>query len=54
MTDQNVEWMKKAKRTELPFEIYSDRNPLMKQVAQLAEKVREQRQPAAPEHPWPG
>ncbi len=52
MTDQNVEWMKKAKRTELPFEIYSDRNPLMKQVAQLAEKVREQRQPAAPDNPW--
>jgi len=25
---------------------------LMKQVAQLAEKVREQRQPAAPDNPW--
>jgi hypothetical protein len=37
---------------ELPFEIYSDRNPLMKQVAQLAEQVRENRQPAAPDNPF--
>jgi len=52
MTEQNVEWLKKSKHTELPFEIYSDRNPLMKQVAQLAEQVRENRQPAAPDNPF--
>ena len=51
MTEQNAEWLKKSKHTELPFEIFSDRNPLMKQVAQLAEQVREQRQPAAPDNP---
>ena len=52
MTEQYAEWLKKSKNTELPFEIYSDRNPLMKQVAELAEQVREQRQPAAPDNPW--
>jgi hypothetical protein len=51
MTEQYAEWLKKSKNTELPFEIYSDRNPLMKQVAQLAEQVRENRRPAAPDNP---
>jgi hypothetical protein len=51
MTEPRAEWLKKFKHTELPFEIFSDRNPLMKQVAQLAEQVREQRQPAAPDNP---
>jgi pimeloyl-ACP methyl ester carboxylesterase len=52
MTQQNAASLKKFKRTELPFEIFSKRNPLMKQVAQLADQVREQRQPAAPDNPW--
>jgi len=51
MTEENVERLKKMKKTELPFEIFSDRNPLMAQVAQLAEQVREHRQPAAPDNP---
>ena len=51
INEQNAEWLKKLKHTELPFEIFSERNPLMKQVAQLAEQVREQRQPAAPDNP---
>jgi pimeloyl-ACP methyl ester carboxylesterase len=52
MTEQKVERRKKAKHSELPFEIFSDRNPFMKQVARLAEQVREQRQPAAPDNPF--
>ena len=40
-----------ATSAELPFEIFSERNPLMQQVAQLAEQVREQRRPAAPDNP---
>jgi pimeloyl-ACP methyl ester carboxylesterase len=51
MTDQTAEWLKDSKHTELPFEIFSARNPMMKQVAQLAEQVRENRQPAAPDNP---
>jgi len=52
MTEQTAAWLKESKNTELPFEIYSDRNPMMKPVAQLAERVRENRQPAAPDNPF--
>ena len=45
------EWMHKLKPAELPFEIFSERNPLMKQVAKLAEQVREQRRPVSPDNP---
>jgi hypothetical protein len=51
MTDQTAEWLKESKNTELPFEIFSDRNPMMKPVAELAEQVRANRQPAAPDNP---
>jgi len=51
INDQSAEWLRKLKTTELPFEIFSDRNPLMKQVAALATQVREQRHPAAPDNP---
>ena len=52
VNEQSVEWMKKLNHAELPFEIFSDRNPLMQQVAQLAEQVRAQRQPASPDNPF--
>ena len=52
MTEQAAEWLKESKNTELPFEVFSDRNPMMKPVARLAEQVREQRQPAAPDNPF--
>ena len=51
INDQSAEWLKKLNQAELPFEIFSERNPLMQQVAQLAEQVREHRQPAAPDNP---
>jgi pimeloyl-ACP methyl ester carboxylesterase len=51
MTDQAAEWLKDSKHTELPFEVFSNRNPMMRPVAELAEQVRENRQPAAPDNP---
>jgi len=51
MTDQAAEWLKASKHTELPFEVFSNRNPMMQPVADLAEQVRENRQPAAPDNP---
>ena len=48
---QTTEWLHKLNPSELPFELFSDRNPLMRQIAQLAEQVREQRQPTAPDNP---
>jgi hypothetical protein len=36
---------------ELPYQLFSDKNPLMQQVAELAEQVRQYRQPVAPENP---
>jgi hypothetical protein len=51
INDQSAEWLKKLNQAELPFEIFSERNPLMQQVAQLAEQVREHRQPAAADNP---
>jgi len=51
VNDQTTEWMKKLSPSELPFEIFSNRNPLMQGLAQLAEQVRQQRQPASPDNP---
>jgi len=44
--------MHKLNPSELPFELFSDRNPLMRQIAQLAEQVRGQRQPVSPDNPF--
>ena len=52
--EQTAELMKKLNPSELPFEIFSDRNPLMHLVAQLAEQVRQQRQPVSPGNPLLG
>ncbi|MEH6872789.1 MAG: DUF3141 domain-containing protein [Candidatus Competibacter sp.] len=48
---QTAEWLHKLNPSELPFELFSDRNPLMRQIAQLAEQVRGQRRPTAPDNP---
>jgi len=52
VNEQTAEWMKKLGHAELPFEIFSERNPLMQMVAQLAEQVRQQRRPVAPNNPF--
>ncbi len=50
-SEQTAEWLHKLNASELPFELFSDRNPLMRQIAQLAEHVRQQRRPASPDNP---
>ena len=49
---QVASWQHQLQPSELPFEMFSDRNPLMRQVAQLAEQVREQRSPSSPDNPF--
>ncbi len=51
INEQSAEWLSKLNHAELPYQIFSDRNPLMQPLAQLAEQVRTQRQPAAPDNP---
>jgi hypothetical protein len=50
-SDKGAEWLHKLNPSELPFELFSDRNPLMQQIGQLAEQVRSQRQPVSPDNP---
>ncbi len=52
VNEQTAAAMKTLSHAELPFEIFSERNPLMQQVAELAEQVRQQRQPVAPDNPF--
>ncbi len=48
---QTAGWLHKLNPSELPYELFSDRNPLMQQIAQLAGQVRQQRQPTSPDKP---
>src|SRR5215468_1112823 len=50
-SEQTAEWLHTLHPSELPFELFSDRSPLMRQIAQLAEQVRQQRRPASPDNP---
>jgi len=57
INEHSAEWLRKLNAAELPYEIFSDRNPLMQQVAELAKQVREQRQPVSADNPlleWQG
>lgn len=45
-------WLPQINPSQLPFDLFSDRNPLMHLIAQLADQVREQRRPAAPDNPF--
>ena len=51
VSQQTAEWLHQLNPSELPYELFSDRNPLMQQIAQLAEQIRQQRQPTAPDNP---
>jgi len=48
---QVAEQLRQLHPAELPFLLFSDRNPLMQQVASWAEQVRENRQPVAKDNP---
>lgn len=50
-SQQTAEWLHQLNPSELPYEMFSDRNPLMQQIARLAEQIRQQRQPTAPDNP---
>lgn len=50
-SSQAAEWLRKLNPSELPYELFSDRNPLMQHIAQLAEQIRQQRQPVSSDNP---
>src|SRR5262249_61772790 len=47
-----AEWMHQLHPVRLPFEMFSDANPMMVQVANMAEEVRENRRPVAADNPF--
>ena len=49
--NQTAGWLPKLNSAELPYQLFSDRNPLMRQIGLLAEQVRGQRRPASPDNP---
>jgi hypothetical protein len=51
-TEDTAAWLRKLNPSALPYELFSDRNPLMQQIGELAEQVRGQRRPAAPDNPF--
>jgi len=52
VTPQSAEWMQRMHPLRLPYELISDRNPLIAPIAKVAEQVRENRQQAAPTNPF--
>jgi pimeloyl-ACP methyl ester carboxylesterase len=46
-TEPMAEWMRRVHPLRLGYELFSDRNPAMKTVAELAEQTRSSRRPAA-------
>ena len=51
VNEQAAEWLHKLGAAELPFAMFSSKNPFMPQLAQLAEQVREQRRKVSPDNP---
>jgi Protein of unknown function (DUF3141) len=47
-----AEWMRRLHPLRLQYEMFSDKNPLMATVETAAERVREERQTAAPDNPF--
>lgn len=52
VTPQSAEWSQRLHPLRLPYELVSDRNPLIAPIAQVAEQVREQRQPVSADNPF--
>lgn len=50
-SEQSAEWLRKLNPYTLPYELFSDRNPFMEQIAKLAEEVRQDRRPVQPDNP---
>lgn len=50
--EHSAAWLQKLNPSELPYELFSERNPLMHALEQLAERIRTQRHPAAGDNPF--
>ena len=50
VNDQTAQWLRKVNPLHLQYELFSDMNPFMQPVAQLAEQVHAQRRPASPDN----
>jgi hypothetical protein len=49
---QTAAWLRLLNPAALPFELFSDRNPHSRHIAQLAGQVRRERRPASPDNPF--
>jgi pimeloyl-ACP methyl ester carboxylesterase len=52
VTETTAEALRRLHPNRMQYYLWSDRNPWMRPVAQLAERVREQRRPVAPDNPF--
>jgi hypothetical protein len=52
VTPQSAEWSQRLHPLRLPYELISDRNPLIAPVAKVAQQVREHRRPATSSNPF--
>ncbi|OPY84759.1 MAG: Alpha/beta hydrolase family protein [Smithella sp. PtaU1.Bin162] len=49
--EQTAIWLHKLNPAELPYELFSDSNPFMRQITQFAKHVREHRRIVSPDNP---
>jgi pimeloyl-ACP methyl ester carboxylesterase len=52
VTEQTAEWMRRMHPLRVEFEIFSDRNPMMKPIASMAQWVKDNRRQVSPENPF--
>ena len=50
--EETAAWLRQLNPSEWVYQMFSDRNPLMQQIGELAAQVRAQRQPASPDNPF--
>jgi hypothetical protein len=51
VTEQSAEWMRRLHPHRLRFELFSDRNPFLRGLPELAAAIEQQRRPVAPDNP---
>ena len=51
-SEQSAAWQHQMQPSGLPFELFSDRNPLMQRLARLADSVRKPHRPWSAENPF--
>ncbi len=49
--EQAAEWLHRLNPAEFPYELFSDHNPLMRQISQIAEQTRKQRRTISRDNP---